>query len=180
MIRTPAMIGQRLSIIFSLLTLVVLLSGQVATAQDGDIPQRGDLPYGVGAQFAAPAFGISGIYDFTDQVSGQAVFGFFGALQSYSGRVLYRFNRKKAYDLYGFGTVGIWRYSPGIGSSSSATGIGGGVGLEYSWQHLFDSADVPPLFGNIELGFITLGSEFSGYSYSAFTYGVGIHYRFGN
>jgi hypothetical protein len=165
--------------IISLIVLLTFLTGQIAGAQDREIPQRKDLPYGIGAQYAAPAFGVSGIYDFTNSVSGQAVLGFFGGLQSYSGRVLYRFNRKKAYDLYGYGTLGIWRYS-GFGETASATGIGGGVGIEYSWQHLFDSPDIPPLFGNIELGFVNLTGEFNNYTFSSFVYGAGIHYRFGN
>lgn len=165
--------------IISLIVLFTFLTGQIAGAQESEIPQRKDLPYGIGTQYAAPAFGVSGIYDFTNSVSGQAVLGFFGGLQSYSGRVLYRFNRKKAYDLYGYGTLGVWRYS-GIGETESATGIGGGVGLEYSWQHLFDSADIPPLFGNIEIGFVSLTGEFNNYTFSSFVYGAGIHYRFGN
>lgn len=156
-------------------------SAEDGTAQSGSSQDLSATapPYGVGAQWAAPAFGVSGVYDFTEQISGQAVLGFFGGLQSYSGRILYRFNQKEAYDLYGFGTVGVWRYS-GAFSTESATGLGGGVGLEYSWQHLFDSADMPPLFGNVELGFVSLTGDFSGYNFSSFVYGVGIHYRFGN
>jgi hypothetical protein len=162
-----------------LLTGLALSQAQAATAQDsdGDIPTRSELPAGIGMQYAAPAFGISGIYDFTDSISGQAVLGLFGGLQMYAGRGLYRFSQQEAYDLYGFGTVGIWQYSAG-GASTSTTGFGGGAGLEYSWQQLLDNADVPPLFSNIEIGFVSLTDEFTGYNYSSFTYSAGIHYRF--
>lgn len=143
-----------------------------------EIPRRNEFSYGIGAQFAAPAFGISGTADFTDQVSGQAVLGFWGGLQSYFGRVLYQFNEEEAYDIYGFATAGVWRYSS-FGFSSSQPGFGAGVGLEYSWQHLFDSSEVPPLFGSLELGFVTLGDDLTGYNFSTISYGFGIHYRFG-
>ena len=153
------------------------------SSQDQEASQTGDSsmpPYGFGAQYAAPAFGLSGMYDFTDKISGQAVLGFFGGLQSYSGRVLYRFKKEKAYDVYGFGTVGVWQYS-GPGTSSSTTGFGAGVGLEYSWRKVLGSSDLPPLFGNIELGFVSLSGDLTGYdNFSSFVYGFGIHYRFGN
>ncbi len=160
-----------------LLLLFGLLLAPVQTAaaqeEEPEPPLRGELPVGIGVQYAAPAFGISGMYDVTDQISVQAVFGFFGGLQMYSGRGLYHFNQQEAYNIYGFGTVGAWRYS-----TTSVLGVGGGAGLEYSWQQLFDSAEIPPLFGNIEIGFVHLSDDFSGYTFSSLTYGGGIHYRF--
>lgn len=94
--------------IFLLLLLgLMLVPAQAASAQDAP-PLRHDLPYGVGFQSMVPAFGISGMYDFTPQVSGQAILGFFGGVQTYAGRALYRFDQQEAYDLFGFGGVGAW------------------------------------------------------------------------
>lgn len=168
-----------LSFLISLFIWFALLPAQSATAQGGEeesMPQRSELPYGVGAQWAAPAYGVSGMYDFSEEVSGQVVLGFFGPVSAFSGRILYRFQKSDAYDLYGYGTVGSWNYSRG----GSSVGFGAGAGLEYSWPKLLDNSEAPPLFGNIEVGFVTLSNEFEGYNFSSFVYGVGIHYRFGD
>lgn len=128
--------------------------------------------YGIGLQWAAPAFGVSGMYNFTNRITGQAVLGFIGGLQTYAARGLYRFKRQKTLSLYGYGTLGAWRYSGAL-TSSSALGFGGGVGVEYGWGQLY---------GNLEMGYVGLSGELAGYndSSSSVTYGIGIHYKFDN
>jgi len=160
----------------ALLAAFIVLPVGGVMAQDDEMPQRDELPYAVGTQWSAPAYGVSGKFDLSKKVTGQAVLGFFGTVSQFSGRILYRFQKNNAYDIYGYGSVGSWNYSFG----GSAVGFGGGVGLEYSWPKLLDNADVPPLFGNLELGFVTLGTEFEGYNFSSFGFGIGIHYRFGD
>ncbi|MFB6272692.1 MAG: hypothetical protein ABEL51_07345 [Salinibacter sp.] len=137
----------------------------------GQKEPRKSPKYGIGFQWAAPAFGVSGTYDFTNRITGQAVLGFIGGLQTYAARGLYRFKRKEALSLYGYGTIGAWRYSGAL-TSSSALGLGGGVGVEYGWGQIY---------GNLELGFVGLDGELAGYndSFSSVTYGIGLHYKFG-
>lgn len=153
---------------------IMLIPVQTATAQEAleaEAPRRVDLPIGIGFQSMIPAFGISGMYDITPKVTGQAVLGFFGGVQTYAGRVLYHFSQHNSYNLFGFGGVGAWRYA-GV----SAVGLGGGGGIELNWARLFDAPTFPPIFSNLEIGFFYFNEELA--SVSALSIGGGIHYRF--
>lgn len=167
---------------------LALTFAQVALAQDGQetTQESNSSKWGVGFQSSWPAWGISGIYDVNELVSAQVVLGAFGSLTVLSGRILYRFNRREAYDLYGFGTLGVWRYTSDvfffdrglIRQTETVLGLGGGGGIELNWQKILASStdSFPPLYSTVDLG---LGyANFDVYNFSSLWLGVGIHYRF--
>jgi hypothetical protein len=139
--------------------------------------------FGVGFQSSWPAYGLSGLFDVSDRITAQAVLGAFGAVTTLSGRGLYHFNRQTKYSLFGFGSVGVWRYGYdvlGVSDSETTVGVGGGAGVELDWQGILNDDDdgdsFPPLFSTIDLG-LTMAS-FDAYNWNAFSFGVGLHYRF--
>lgn len=160
------------------LTAAVLLAlaspGQAfaqAVEDDG-----GDSPFGIGVQSSWPAYGISGLYDVNDRITAQLVLGAFGTLTTVSGRGLYHFNRMPKYSMFGFGSVGLWRY--GV-FSESAVGVGGGAGVELNWKQILapDDADFPPLFSNLDIG--VNFANFDTYTgFNVLSIGGGLHYRF--
>lgn len=131
--------------------------------------------FGIGTGSSWPAYGVSGTYRVTDQITAEAILGLFGAIQSITGRGWYRFQQDPTYDLYAFGTAGIMRYDYIIDTESSL-GLGGGVGIEFSWAKILDNADFPPIFSNIDIGLVL--ANFDRYNWSGFSFGGGIHYRF--
>ena len=157
--------------------ILVVLSN--AFAQDRD-----DLKYGVGFQGSFPAYGISGMMDVNETISVQAILGFFGSLNTYAGRGLYRFKKERDWEIYGYGMIGIWSYD-GVGVrtgfalenyTETAVGFGAGAGLEYDWRAL--SPDLPPLFWNVELGIGIVNFNKVNYDFNTLLIGLGVHYRF--
>ncbi len=160
--------------VLAFLAISALASPGVASAQDGE----SNSPFGIGFQSSWPSYGISGLYDMSEQITLQAIIGALGTVTNFGGRALYRFQMEDKYDLFGFGAVGALRYSvPGF--SESAIGFGGGAGVELDWQRILTPEDnsFPPLFSTIDIGF--MANTFDTYgSYSALSMGGSIHYRF--
>lgn len=137
--------------------------------------------YSVGFQSSWPSYGVSVRYDLSDRVQAQGVVGALGEVTNFSGRLNYDLKDEEKYDIYGYGSVGLWRYSFslfGVSESETSIGIGGGAGLEFDLQEVFapDEDDFPPLFWSIEMG-LTMAS-FDAYNWSTFSLGGGLHYRF--
>jgi hypothetical protein len=145
-----------------------------AAAQASQQPEN--LRFGIGFQSSLPAWGLSAMYDINDQVTAQAIVGAFGTLTTFGGRGLYRFSKEEAYNLYGYGTVGMWSY-PGI-IRENVVGFGGGAGIELDWRRILgsDTGSFPPIFSSIDIGMVLASFEY--YNFSGFTMGGGIHYRF--
>jgi hypothetical protein len=163
--------------------LVLLLAGWPAALaaqqpQQTDVPQQQEKTrYGVGFQSAFPAYGVSAMMDVGDHIAVQGVLGAFGTVSTFAGRGIYRFQHNRTYNLYGFGTAGVWRWSSGPFSESSL-GIGGGAGLELDWRNIFagNGTPFPPLMSSLDIG-LTF-ANFDSYSFNALTLGAGFHYRF--
>lgn len=137
--------------------------------------------FGAGMASSWPAYGLSGTYHVNEKVTAQAVLGFFGTVSSFSARGWYRFNRNAEYDIYGYGTAGMYRYNFGtilFSDTESVLGLGAGAGIETSLGKLFNQEEFPPIFANAELGLTYASFDF--YNFSALTFGFGIHYRFGD
>jgi hypothetical protein len=168
-----------------MLVLVGLAAPARSAAQDAPAgtPQTSEREsgFGLGFQSSWPAYGLSGLYDVSDRITAQAVLGALGTVTTLSGRGLYHFSRQPKYSMFGFGTVGLWRYgysALGVSESETAIGVGGGAGVELDWRGIFDDGDnsFPPLYSTIDLG-LTL-ANFDAYNWSALGFGVGLHYRF--
>lgn len=162
----------------AVLCAVWLASATAAAAQEALEPAAPEAAsrWAVGFQSAWPTWGLSGSYDVNERITAQAILGAFGTLSSVGARGLYRFNQQEAYDLYGFGTAGLWSYT-GI-TRETVVGVGGGAGVELDWRRLIasDGASFPPLFSTIDLGLVL--ANFEHYNFSGITMGVGLHYRF--
>jgi fluoride ion exporter CrcB/FEX len=162
-----------------LLLVGALLLG--VTAMDATAQAAADTTsssrFAVGFQSSFPAFGVSAILDLGDQIAVQGVLGAFGTVSTFSGRGIYCFQQERAYNLYGFGTVGLWRWS-GFGISENSVGVGGGGGIELDWRAIFSPEDgsFPPLVSSIDIGFTA--ANFDNYNFNALTIGAGLHYRF--
>ena len=130
----------------------------------------------IGIGFQSSGFSSNGLsvkVDLTDKYAIQGIGGFFGDVTNYSIRGLYTFQDKKNYDLYGYGSVGMWKWNDAF-FDESVVGYGAGGGVEYDLRGL--SADFIPLFVNFELGMDFV--NFDHYSYGGFTTGLGLHYKF--
>ncbi|CAN5718763.1 hypothetical protein BH23GEM9_BH23GEM9_12320 [soil metagenome] len=130
---------------------------------------------GVGFQSSWPAYGLSGVYDVNSKVSAQAVVGLFGGWTTLSGRALYHFAPQPSIDPYGYGMVGIWRYSL-ANANASAASFGGGAGFDWDLRKV--APDLPPLYLNLELGLSIVDLELAGYTGAMMAFGAGFHYRF--
>lgn len=151
--------------------VIVMAAFTIVPAQDRD-----DLKFGVGFQSSFPAYGISGSMDVNENITAQAIIGFFGSLKTYAGRGLYRFKKEQHWEMYGYGMIGAWNYGF-LGVSETVLGFGAGAGLEYDWRAF--NPDLPPLFWNIELGigFVDFSDEVN-YNFSTLLIGIGVYYRF--
>ncbi len=144
-------------------SLVVLaLLSTIASADQGDV------------YLGVQSNGLSAKYDLNEKMTAQAILGFWGDVSSYTAKLNYKFKKGDHYDLYGYGDAGmlVWDGSRYYDSESVAT-FGAGAGGELDLRK-FDP-DFIPLFVNLELG-LSHGS-FKNYSYSAFGWGLGIHYK---
>jgi len=134
-----------------------------------------DYIYG-GLQGTSWGVGLSAKKDITREITAQGIITFGGILNQYSVRGLYKFQQKKDYNLYGYGSLGLWSWG-GLGSLSSENTVafGAGAGLEYDLRK-FLGQDLP-LFWNIELG--VAFASFSNYTVSSpLLISGGLHYRF--
>lgn len=161
--------------------LLLFLPTQHVMAQVGDetVGVQGGR-FGVGLTSSWPAYGVSGTLQLNQKMTAEAVLGFFGTVSNFSGRLWYRFRRDVKYDLYGYGSAGVYRYGYnvlGVGGTENVLGLGGGAGIEAGLGKLFDDEDFPPIFVNAEVGLAFANFEY--YNFSAFIFGAGIHYRFG-
>jgi hypothetical protein len=131
--------------------------------------------FGIGLQSAWPSYGISGLYDMSETVTLQAVIGALGTVTNFGGRAMYRFQTAPKYDLFAFGTVGLWRVAGSY--DESVVGAGGGAGIELDWASIFDDGEFPPLYSTIDIGFVA--ASWDAYAgWSGFTMGGSLHYRF--
>ena len=143
--------------------------------------------FGLGGQAIYPAAGISAKFNIGDHASIQGIVGLFALanvqLKSVMIRGLFRFSETNGVEPYLYGMVGSWAmeqtnaFSPFLpGSQSSSTiketfpGYGIGGGIEYA------SDEMPNTALNFEIGYGSLQNKKSTFQFSAFTYGVGIHY----
>ena len=162
-------------------TICVLIMSGLMFAQKG-LPSSFSK-YGVGFQATFPAYGLSGMYHLNDEASVQGMFGIFGDLKTYSGRYLYRFSHDKAWNMYGYGSVGFFTYTSLVldgfvlkEKTETVPGFGAGAGVEYSWQAF--NPNLPPLWSNLELGFGSVNFNEVNFNFSTFSLGAGIHYYF--
>ena len=133
----------------------------------------------IGVGFQSSGFSSNGLsvkVDLTDTYTVQGIAGFFGDVNNYSVRGLYNFQNKKNYNLYGYGSVGMWKIEYDVFGleDESVVGYGAGAGVEYDLRGL--SSDFIPLFVNFELGMDVV--KFDNDSYGGFTTGLGLHYKF--
>jgi hypothetical protein len=131
----------------------------------------------IGVGFQSSGFSSNGLsvkVDLTDEYGVQAIGGFFGDVTNYSIRGLYTFQNKKNYNLYGYGSVGMWKIDYTFLDDESVVGYGAGAGVEYDLRAL--SPSFIPLFVNFELGIDVV--KFDNDSYGGFTTGLGLHYKF--
>lgn len=163
----------------SIVVGLILVAVSKCFAQDRD-----DLKWGVGFQGSFPAYGFSGMMDINETISVQAILGFFGDLNTYAGRGLYRFKKEDDWEIYGYGMIGAWSYD-GVRVRSlfvlekyteTVIGFGAGAGIEYDFRAL--SPDLPPLFGNVELGIGIVDFNKVNYDFNTLLIGLGVHYRF--
>jgi hypothetical protein len=161
---------------FALAALLALCFSAVPGTLTAQETEKSGSPFGIGFESSWPSYGLSGIYDVNDRISAQAVVGAFGTVTNFSGRGIYRFTREDNYNVFGFGTAGLWNYS-GL-TDESVLGLGAGAGVELDWQRILASngTGFPPLFSSIEIGMVL--AEFEYYNFSSFSVGAGFHYRF--
>jgi hypothetical protein len=163
----------RVITIIAAICLLFLSPADGFSQDDPDVIER--TKYGVGFQGSFPASGLSGMLDLTDEFTAQAIVGFFGNLNTFAGRGLYKFQREDFWNLYGYGMLGAWHYS--IGSlSETVLGFGLGAGVEYDWRAF--NSELPPIFFNLELGIGFVDFDKVPFNFSTLMIGAGLHYRF--
>ena len=126
---------------------------------------------GVGIQSSWPSYGLSAKYDMSEDIAIQGTLGALGTVTNIGGRVLYKFKKEPKYDLYGFGSVGMYKYSSGF-IDESVFGFGAGAGLEYDLSHEFSGTPVT-ISGEVGASVVNF-DEYTGFS--SFGLGIGIHY----
>ncbi len=152
----------------------LLCLGAFSSVSAQPLKQKG---FYAGIQSSSYAYGLSGKMDFTDKITGQAIIGFFGTINSYTARGLYKFKQDKFYDIYAFGALGIltWDgYYSSLDRSETVMSFGAGAGVEYDLRGL--DSNFIPLFVNVELQ-ATMAS-FDYYDFGFMSLGLGIHYKF--
>ena len=151
------------SLVASTLLLIVSQSTLIA---DEDIS--------VGFQSSGfSSHGLSVKLDVGDKFVAQGVAGLLGDVTNYSVRGLYKFKEKNHYNLYGYGSLGMWQWDNYF-HDETVMGYGAGAGIEYDLRGL--DSDFVPLFVNVELGMEFI--DFDYYDYGGFGIGLGLHYKF--
>lgn len=184
--------GSRVPAMFAV-CLVLGLVSLPASAQSADGDTDGETvglqggKFGVGFASSWPSYGLSGTLQVSETITAEVLLGFLGALTNVGGKAWYRFNRNEKYDLYGYGTVSMYRYDYSrfdanlmqiVDDTETVFGFGAGAGVEAGIRKLFGDDELPPIFLNWEIGLGIANFEF--YDFSAFVFGGGIHYRFGS
>jgi hypothetical protein len=150
------------------MVLVVVLVGFICSFSVHAINTK--TKFGIGFQSSLPAWGISGSMDLKNsKLCVQGVLGMVSELKTIAGKVVYKFKEKESYNTYGYGMIGIWSFE-----NESSLGFGGGVGIEFDWRAL--SKTLPEIWWNLEIGIASVNLNY--YNYSAFSMGLGVHYRF--
>jgi len=127
----------------------------------------------VGFQSSWPSYGLSAKYDYSEDITLQGTVGAFGTVTNFGAKALYKFKKEPQYDLYGFVSAGVYKYS-GAFFDESVVGFGGGAGIEYDLSKLLEGM---PLTISGEVGMSVV--NFDNYTgFSAFGLGVGLHYWF--
>ena len=158
-------------------TILVLATTQ-ATANDvtNTLSEKGIY---LGFQSASLSYshGLSAKMDFTDKITGQAILGFLGTFNTYTARGLYKFNQDRFYNMYGYGSVGLWSWDGGrYWDDETSMTFGGGAGFEYDIRGLGADKNFP-VFINAELGLNIVNFDNYG-SVSTLGLGIGVHYKF--
>ncbi|MDH5228809.1 MAG: hypothetical protein OEZ58_14545 [Gammaproteobacteria bacterium] len=160
----------------SILILLLIFQSQLYAAEE---------KFAAGYQGTFPATGISGKMKISNVITAQAMIGFWGTLNTYAARGLYRFQEDKFWNAYGYGMLGFWSYRATVYDFSTFSnqektqfvlGFGGGAGIEYNWQAV--APDLPPIWFNLELGFGSIKFNDLNYNVSGVLIGGGAHYRF--
>jgi len=152
---------------------VMALSATIAMASTTQVTANDDMYIGV--QGSYPSFGLSVKKDIGKDYAVQGVLGALGDVTQFSVRGIYKFQKEKDYNLYGYGAVGFWSWGGTKAfKSESNVGFGLGAGLEYDLRKVLGNA--VPLFWNIELGANIV--SFDNYDFSTVGIGGGLHYKF--
>jgi hypothetical protein len=161
--------------------LALLAAGPVAAQAPGGASPAGDPParegrWGVGAQFTWPTYGVSGMYDLTDEWSVQGVLGTAGFGLAITARGIYRLDREEQYRPYVYGEAGTWSdYRPW--GTIPHFGFGGGV--EADVRDFIE--DAPPLYVSFEAGLnlaIYRDADLGDGTLLRLQLGPAVHYRF--
>lgn len=155
--------------------LVLLICfGVFSSVSAQSLKQKG---FYAGIQSSSYAYGLSGKMDFTDKITGQAIIGFLGTINSYTARGLYKFKQDRFYDVYAFGALGLltWDGHHSLRDrSESVISFGAGGGVEYDLRGL--DSNFIPLFVNVELQATMASFDYYDFGYMAL--GLGFHYKF--
>ena len=121
-------------------------------------------------------YGLSGKYDINDKVTAQAIVGLWGytGLTSITGRINYKFQEERFYNMYGYGSITSWSWSNSL-YDETVLGFGAGAGFEYDMRGL--DRDFIPLFVSADLGIEVASFEHYG-SFAGIGIGLGLHYKF--
>ncbi|MEA1879537.1 MAG: hypothetical protein U9N11_02670 [Campylobacterota bacterium] len=121
-------------------------------------------------------YGLSGKYDITNKITGQAIVGLWGysGLTSITGRVNYKFKQTKYYNMYGYGSISSWSWSNSF-YDETVFGFGAGAGFEYDIRGL--DKNFIPLFISGDLGLQVASFDHYG-SFGGLGIGLGVHYKF--
>jgi len=163
-----------LTLAFAALAANAAVAQQPAATGGGHQAEALRPRLGLGFQTSWPAWGLSGMYDFNQRVSGQAVLGFLGGWTTFSARGLYHFGQQPQVRPYGYGMLGFWRYS--VVSSASAFTFGAGGGIDVDLRKF--APELPPLYANAEFGISMIDLAVAGYTGATMAFGAGLHYRF--
>ena len=142
-----------------------------------------DKQFGMGYQLAYPADGLSTKIQLNNQMTSQFMLDFFGEFTAFAGRSNFIFKSSSKWDAYGYGSMGLYGYESYncrggncANKNQKSLGFGAGFGIEYNWQKHFPQ--LPPVFFNIELGFLSVEFDELNYSYTSYNLGLGGHYYF--
>ncbi len=154
---------KRIIVILLVVSIGVFAAAQTLQAQEESI--------GVGVQYQYPSFGLSGMFDVTEDVTVQGTVGFIGTVQTYGVRGLYHFTSDTFWRAYGYGEVGLinWQVA---GDTETSFGGGIGAGVEYGLQAF--NEELPPVYYNANVGVVT-NDYFDGFSMN---FGTGVMFKF--
>lgn len=159
--------------------LVAVVAAAPLSAQEEPaitaVPEVREGRMGVGLQLTWPTYGLSGMFDVSDQISVQAVVGTAGYGLALTGRGLYRLGRQEYFRPYAYGEAGMWT---GYSHWGTVPNFGFGGGVEADIRQLLPEA--PPVYLAFEAGLnmtVYSGTWGSG-TFTRFQIGPALHYRF--